>query len=190
MAKNKKSTSTNVVIKTKRTALRQFTESDADDLFEFAKNPKIGKMAGWKPHADIEESKAILKEVFLGKENMFAIEYNGKVVGSVGFSPDKMRENANCLMLGYALSEDCWGKGIMPECSEAVINYGFNTLKLDLISITCYTDNLQSKRVIEKCGFTFEGVIHHAEKMYDGEIKDKYCFYLTKESYQNNAKNR
>ncbi|MEG1613766.1 MAG: GNAT family protein [Clostridia bacterium] len=169
-----------MIIKTKRTILREFKESDADDLFEYAKNPKIGKMAGWKPHVDIEESKTILKEVFLGKENMFAIEYNGKVIGSVGLNPDNMRKQTNSLMLGYGLSEDYWGQGIMPECSAAVINYGFSALKLDLISVTCYTDNNQSRRVIEKCGFTFEGVIHQAEKMYDGEIKDINCYYLTK----------
>ncbi|MEG1924035.1 MAG: GNAT family N-acetyltransferase [Clostridia bacterium] len=101
----------------------------------------------------MDESKAILKEVFLGQENMFAIEYNGKVIGSVGLIPDNMRRKTNSLMLGYKLSEDYWGKGIMFECCEAVINYAFSALKIDLISVTCYTDNLQSRRVIEKCGF-------------------------------------
>ena len=43
-------------LETKRTILRPFTEADAPDLFAYAKDPRVGPIAGWKPHESVEES--------------------------------------------------------------------------------------------------------------------------------------
>ena len=55
--------------------------------------------------------------------------------------------------IGYVLSRDYWGMGIMPEAVNAVINYLFNDLGLDFLTCGYYDFNRQSKRVQEKCGF-------------------------------------
>ena len=55
--------------------------------------------------------------------------------------------------IGYVLSKDYWGQGIMPEAVTAVINYLFNDLNLDFLTCGYYEFNNQSKRVQEKCGF-------------------------------------
>ena len=57
--------------------------------------------------------------------------------------------------IGYVLSKAYWGRGIMPEAVNAVMGYCFDTLKLDALTAGHFTDNAQSRRVIEKCGFTF-----------------------------------
>ena len=49
---------------------------------------------------------------------------------------------------------------------------------LDLISATCYPDNLRSRRVLEKCGFVYEGTLHRAELLFNGEVRDHLHFYL------------
>ena len=57
--------------------------------------------------------------------------------------------------IGYVLSKDYWGQGLMPEAVKAVISWCFESLHYDFL-ICCHFDwNVQSKRVIEKCGFRF-----------------------------------
>lgn len=56
------------MLETQRLILRKWTEDDADSLFEYAKNPEVGPIAGWPPHKNVEESKEIIKNVFNGAE--------------------------------------------------------------------------------------------------------------------------
>ena len=66
----------------------------------------------------------------------------------------------------------------MTEAVRAVVRFGFDRMGLDLISATCYPDNPGSRRVLEKCGFQYEGTLQRAELLYNGEIKDHLHFCL------------
>ena len=55
--------------------------------------------------------------------------------------------------------------------------------KLDVLSVIHYTFNTRSKRVIEKCGFKYEGTIRNAKELYDGRIVDEACYSILKEEY-------
>ena len=55
--------------------------------------------------------------------------------------------------IGYDLAKDQWGKGLMPEAVQAVINYMFNEIDLDFLLCGHFNKNNQSRRVQEKCGF-------------------------------------
>ena len=55
-------------MKTERLVLRKWTETDADSLFEYAKNPEVGPVAGWPPHKSVEESKEVIRNVFNASE--------------------------------------------------------------------------------------------------------------------------
>ena len=57
--------------------------------------------------------------------------------------------------IGYVLSKDYWGRGLMPEAVQAVIRWLFQEEKLDFILIGHFDWNRQSRRVIEKCGFQY-----------------------------------
>ncbi len=65
-----------------------------------------------------------------------------------------------------------------------MVRYGFETLKLDLISICRCSDNARTRRVIEKCGFRYEGLLRRSEELYDGEIKDELLCSLTREEFE------
>ena len=54
------------MLETERLILRKWTEEDAESLFEYAKDPEIGLAAGWPPHKSVEESRAVIKNVFDG----------------------------------------------------------------------------------------------------------------------------
>ncbi|WP_319379482.1 GNAT family N-acetyltransferase [uncultured Methanocorpusculum sp.] len=178
-----------MMIETNRLILRHIVESDAEDIFAYSRGPNTGLHAGWKPHENLEETRQIMQAIFLGQEGVFGIvlKETNVMIGSIGLIADPLRENDSVRMLGYALGEEFWGKGFMTEAAKAVVAFGFGTMHLDLISATCYPFNTQSRRVLEKLGFRYEGTLAQAEKRYDGQILDKDCFSLSKEAYFENT---
>lgn len=172
----------NVYLKTERLTLRPWTVNDLDDFYEYASVDGVGQKAGWLPHENKEVSLVFLNR-FIANKKTFAIEYNGKVIGSLGveeyhekelpeFNETKGRE------LGYVLSKDYWGFGIMPEAVKAVVDYCFNVLGMDFLVCGHFTDNLQSKRVQEKCGFKHYKLVEYETKY--GVVKDCWLSILEK----------
>ena len=149
-----------LMIETERLILRPFRQSDLQDFYEYASVEGVGEMAGWAHHETMEKTQEILNG-FIAEDKTFAIVFrdNGKVIGSLGiekygreealteFEGYKGRE------LGFVLSKDYWGKGIMTEAVDAVIRYLFDQLDFDFLICGHYDFNSQSRRVQEKCGF-------------------------------------
>lgn len=173
-------------IETERLILRDWNVEDVDDLYEYARNPNVGPHGGWKPHESKTESLEIMQTLFINEYDSWAIVFkeNGKVIGSIGYEDDTKRPGINCKELGYAMSEDYWGKGIMTEAAKAAIRCGFDEMGLDMVSIYRNPLNERSGRVIDKCGFTYEGILRQANKVYDGSIRDVSCYSMTKEEYK------
>lgn len=148
------------VLETQRLILREFNKNDLTDFYEYASVDGVGEMAGWSHHENIETTKEILNS-FIKDNKVFAIVYkeNNKVIGSLGVEKygmeDKLDEFKNLYgrEIGYVLSKDYWGKGLMKEAVKCVINYLFDECNLDFIICGYYLFNNQSKRVQEKCGF-------------------------------------
>lgn len=150
---------TGVVLHTPRLTLRPWREEDLEDFYAYARVDGVGQMAGWLPHKDRDESRTIL-ELFIREKKTFALEYRGRVVGSLGveryeeadfpeLAPYKGRE------IGYVLAKDCWGQGLMPEAVAAVVEYLFSQAGLDFILVGHMDFNTRSARVIEKSGFRY-----------------------------------
>lgn len=169
-----------VTLTTERLVLRPFMETDAEAVFACCQNPNLGSNAGWPPHRTPEESRKILHSVFIGQEGIWAIilKETQQLIGSVGIIADPKRENSQVRMLGYWLDEEYWGKGLMTEAVQAVLKYGFEELKLSLVTATCYPHNKRSQHVLKKNGFVYEGTLHQAELTYNGNIYDHECYYL------------
>ena len=156
---NKQINITDLVLKTDRLLLRPFQESDLADLYEYASVDGVGQMAGWMPHKNIDESRAIL-DMFIREKKTLALELDGKVIGSLGidFYNEKDYPEFSALRgreIGYVLSKDYWGKGLMPEAVQAVIRYLFEVEELDFLICGHFERNARSRRVIEKCGFRY-----------------------------------
>ncbi len=149
-----------VKIQTERLILRAFTQSDLADFYEYASVEGVGEMAGWQHHESIQKSQEILNR-FIEEDKTFAIclKETGKVIGSLGVEKYGMEDKLSEFFdykgreIGYVLSKDYWGKGIMTEAVKAIIDYLFNELDLDFLTCGYYDFNLRSKRVQEKCGF-------------------------------------
>lgn len=156
---NKEIDISGVKLETARLALRPWRESDLPDFYAYARVDGVGQMAGWVPHKNMDESREILSH-FIQGNHIFALEHQGKAIGSLGIEEYNEKNypelsGFNGRELGYVLSKDYWGRGLMPEAVKAVISYLFDRVDLDFILVGHFDWNAQSARVIEKCGFTY-----------------------------------
>lgn len=153
---------------TERLLLRPWEESDAESLYEYAKDPAVGPIAGWPVHTSVENSREIIRDV-LSAEETYAVclKVDGKAVGSIGLMigsasnlglPDTEGE------IGYWIGVPFWGRGLIPEAVKELLRHGFEELKLEKIWCGYFEGNIKSKRVQEKCGFIY----YHTNK-------DIYC---------------
>lgn len=160
---------------------------DAEGLYAYARDPEVGPKAGWSPHKDVAESLAIIREIFL-PNNVWAIreKETGKIVGSIGLEPDRRREDVNSREMGYSLARESWGKGYMTEAAKAVMDYAFEKYGLVVMGICTSPENKRSQRVIEKCGFKYEGCQRRGYHIFDGSDRDNLVFSILREEWETN----
>ena len=174
----------NVILETDKLILRAWEITDLDDFFEYASVEGVGEKAGWEHHKSKDKSLEILK-MFIEEKKVFAIvlKENQKVIGSIGIEElseelDKDLDNLLGRELGYVLNKDYWNKGIMKEAVSKVVDYCFNTLKLNFLMASYFNYNIASKRVLENLNFKFYKDII-IETRYNN-IKEKSTLMLLK----------
>lgn len=173
------------ILKTQRLILRPWRPSDLEDLYAYASVDGVGQMAGWKPHASLEESRVRLDR-FIARKSAFALEHHGRAIGSVTiefYNEAQFPELADkqCRQIGFVLSKDYWGQGLTPEAVREVVRYLFEEVGLDAILCGHFLTNVQSRRVQEKCGFR-----HYAFGKYQtafGTIEDEETTILKREDW-------
>ena len=175
------------MLETPRLRLRPFREADAADVYDYARDPRVGPIAGWPPHKSVEESREVIRTVF-SAPGVFAMELKetGKVIGSVGFvgnHPAGLHPDCPDDEVGYALSPVCWGRGLVPEAVETVLQYGFTELALQRIWCGHYAGNWRSRRAMEKCGFRYQFSRTEFVSLM-GENRQSYFYLLTKENWR------
>lgn len=169
---------TNIRIETERLILRPWKESDVDDFFAYASIPGVGEMAGWPHHQSKEKTQQTIA-MFMRDKDVLAIELkeSNQVIGSLGIhendndhvGPDYLGRE-----VGYVLSKEYWGRGLVPEAVRGVIDFCFNTLYYDYLLCGHFTWNHQSRRVIEKCGFQYLKDISHTTQFGTEELTRLY----------------
>lgn len=147
---------------TPRLLLRPARVDDAQDVFDnYASDPKVTRYLTWEPHSSIEETREFLKESEEKWERQEAFrfviiprEHSQRAIGMIGVRLQAIST------LGYALSREWWGQGIMTEAVRAVT---LATLEdyADFYRVSAfhYVNNPASGRVLLKAGFTYEGVL-------------------------------
>ena len=151
----------NIMLYTERLVLRSWRETDINDFYAYASQPGVGEMAGWPHHHSKRASKKILA-AFINDKTAFAIVHrrDNRVIGSVGLhmswtNDDNRYKHLRAKEIGYVLSKDYWGHGFTTEAVRVVIDFCFTDLDVDALACGHFVDNNRSRRVIEKCGFTY-----------------------------------
>ncbi|CAN7409926.1 GNAT family N-acetyltransferase [Rossellomorea sp. LjRoot5] len=93
------------------------------------------------------------------------IRYQGRLVGMIGlhFIDWKTRSTS----IGYLLSEEAQGKGIITRTVSSLVNYLFNELDLNRVEIQCVVNNEKSIGIPVRLGFAKEGITRDGQWLYD-----------------------
>lgn len=172
---------------TERLILRPWREADAESLFEYAKDPDVGPIAGWPAHKSVEESLEIIKSVFRAPECYAICEReNDKAIGAIalklGENTDLTDRDDEC-ELGYWLGKPFWGRGYVPEAAREVLRHGFEELGMTTIWCGYYEGNYKSQRVQEKVGFVYHHTCNEVPVDLLNEVRVGHTNYMTKEMW-------
>ena len=180
-----------MIIKTERLILRPWTEADAESLFEYAKDPAVGPIAGWCVHTSVENSRDIIRQVLSADETYaVCLKEDDRAVGSIGLIPpaqSQAKASGTQLEIGYWIGVPFWGNGYIPEAVRALQKHAFEDLGCSAMWCGYYDGNEKSKRAQEKCGFKY----HHTEENKPcalmGDFRTEHFTYLTKEEWEQNT---
>ena len=175
------------MLKTERLILRRFEESDAENVFEYAKDPAIGPIAGWPPHKSASESLDVIRNVFSAAEcYAVCLKEDGKAIGAIELKLNghtDMTDRDDECELGYWLGRPFWGQGIMPEAAREMLRHAFEDLGMQNVWCGYYDGNTKSKRVQEKCGFRYQWTTKDVDVPLMHEKRTGHVNLMTKDSW-------
>lgn len=174
--------------RTERLILRPWKESDAESLYEYAKNPEVGPIAGWPVHTSVENSLDIIRTVLSAPETYaVCLKEDNRAIGSVGLIPPMQshtKASEDEIEIGYWIGVPFWGKGYIPEAVRRLQKHVFEDLGYSAMWCGYYDGNEKSKRCQEKCGFVY----HHTEENKPcalmGDVRTEHFTKLTKEQWE------
>lgn len=179
-----------MILYTERLILRPWEEADAEGLYEYAKDDRVGPIAGWPVHTSVEHSREVIRTI-LSEPETYAVclKEDNRAIGSISLMvgqqagrdlPEGEGE------IGYWIAVPFWGRGLIPEAAREVIRRGFVDFHLDTLWCGYFEGNVKSRRVSEKCGFTYHHTNHDILWKAMGDIRTEHMTRLTREEWKNN----
>jgi len=170
---------------TERLILRPFVMEDAKAMYDnWASDPEVTKFLSWPCYKSIEDAYGILK---LWTDSYKSADFYqwaivlkelGQPIGSI--SVVNSDDRVNMAEIGYCIGKAWWGRGIMPEALEAVMNYLFEEVGMQRIEAGHDPNNPASGAVIRKCGMQYEGTLRRRIRSNQG-ITDVAWYSILKE---------
>ena len=168
-------------LQTSRLVLRQPVENDVEAIFErIASHQEVTRFVGWARHTSKDDTKAFL-EFSRSEWNkwpagplLIESRETGDLLGSSGLA----YETAYRASTGYVLARDSWGRGFASEALRAVAAFA-DDLGLSRLYALCHVHHAASIRVLERCGFAFEGTLRNHlifPNIGDRAPQDVHCY--------------
>ena len=175
------------MLETKRLILRPWQESDAESLYEYAKDPEVGPPAGWPPHTGVENSRELIRNVLSAPETYAVCLKDGTAVGSVGLKlkgNTDMTDREDECELGYWIGRPFWGQGLIPEAARELLRYAFEELHMRAVWCGYYEGNEKSHRVQQKLGFVYQYTTQDLDIPLLNEKRTGHTSVLTKQQWE------
>ena len=174
-------------LETKRLILRPWRLEDAEDMYELARDPEIGAGGGWNAHKSVEESRGIAR-MFMSSRATFAVvpKDRGRIIGVAG-----LKLGDECTLglsedegdIGYWIGKPFWGNGYATEAVLALLRLAVEDLRLERVWAGYFDGNERSKRVLEKCGFSYHHTNNDILWELTGKIITEHVMNIDKKEY-------
>lgn len=175
------------VMTTDRLVMRPVTMEDAPDMFSYSRDPETSKYLLWEPHPDLRFTENHIRELLRQYRLLTFFDWaltdkeSGRMIGTAGFTrilPNKRRAE-----ISYVLSPAYHRRGLAAEAAGAVIAFGFEELNMRALYCRIMEENLASRKVAQKLGFTFAGFEKQMLRK-RGRMQRIAQYSLTKETYE------
>ncbi|MFN6528063.1 GNAT family N-acetyltransferase [Nostoc sp. ChiSLP03a] len=177
-----------IPIETKRLILRDFVESDWQEVHQYAADAEVVRYLTFGPNTEEDTKNFLQKEISLQGEKPrqhFALAVTLKPQKQlIGICRISVRDTDNQIgSIGYSFTKEFWGQGYATEAVKAVVSFGFHELGLHRIFATCHPENIASARVMQKIGMQQEGYLreHHWIK---GEWQDSWLYAILEHEWR------
>ena len=174
------------ILSTNRLKLRQLRATDEAEIFAIKSDREVTEPYGTEPQHTIEDTREWIQRLHTSYEKrdgiLWCITLKGDdaVIGSCCFW--NFQEDLRCAELGYELARTYWRQGMMAEAVSAVLTWGFNEFQLNRVEACPLANNVASKSLLLKLGFTFEGNLR--ERVYfRGRYEDQLYYGLLKDEW-------
>ena len=174
-------------LRTARMTLRAARMNDARDMYEYSRDPEVARHVLWEAHGSIHQTRTYLRYIIrqyrAGMPGTFVIELNEerKVIGTIGLM--WMQRDNRSAEIGYSLSRAYWNRGLMTEALEAILDFCFETLRLNRVEAQHEVDNPASGAVMRHAGMRREGLLR--QRVYNkGQYVDVELYAILRADYR------
>jgi len=169
-----------IVIESERLILRPFTEADIEAVYRnWGGDPAVSKYLHWPRHRDVEDSREVISMWIDGYKKPDFYQWAivpkdlGENIGTISIV--SMNEKIDMLHFGYCIGSKWWRKGYTSEALSAILPFLFDEIGANRVESQHDPENINSGRVMLKCGLKFEGRLRQAEKTTRGIVDS--CVY-------------
>lgn len=170
-------------LQTPRLRLVELTLAHAAWYLAHFSRPEIVEGSGYPAPAGLDGAREELERFVIGpfeqrtglRWGMVPIAAPDSMIGSIGFYQWRDEPEA-AAVLGYDLAPEWWGRGLMSEAVEAVVDYGFEHMRLAFVEATVLVGNDRSCRTLERTGFVRVGVLPLHGQDEHGDRRDEYHY--------------
>jgi len=169
------------VLETANYQLRRIVAADMPAVFRGLSDPRVTEYYGisYATLASSQEQMDWYEQVWLDGTGLWwgicSKEKPEQLIGTCGLH--EWEQEHHCAETGFWLSPDHWGKAVIPECMNVIVNHCFKHLGLHRLQAMVEPENIASWRLIEKLGFRLEGVLRECEYK-NGRYVDLKCYSL------------
>lgn len=170
-------------IETARLVLRRPVEDDAEAIFaRYAGDREVTRFLSWPTHRSLADTRRFLGwsdhewQRWPAGPYVMVSRVDGTVIGGTGLAFETPSRAAT----GYVLARDAWGRGLATESLAAMVDLA-RVVGVERLYAICFVEHRASARVLEKCGFTCEGVLRrHTEfpNLLPGEPSDVLSYAM------------
>lgn len=147
-------------IKTQRLVLRRVEEKDAREIYErWGSDPEVTRYLSWRTQEGVHHAAGYVQYALQaweeGSDFIWMIEEaDGELIGGISFGVDQHRA-----IFGFVLRKESWGKVYTTEALRALVEWLDDQPTIRRAEACCSTENVASRRVLEKAGFVHEGTL-------------------------------
>jgi [ribosomal protein S5]-alanine N-acetyltransferase len=151
------------VLETERLRLRELVDDDAPQVFELFRHDEVTRYYDVETMTDVAPAQALITFMVQRYGSRAGIRWaiedrlSRRFLGTIGFNT--INQGAHKGLIGYELVPPAWGRGLATEAVRAVVRFGHDEIGLNRIEAVVMLENQASVRVLEKAGFSEEGVL-------------------------------